>query len=1684
MQCQICRKLSLANLGNLKDNAKSILDIFDKMKHVAGGGTLDGEIVFASMRKEMSDLFSKMDANKAIKYFEELGVGGDELRQILLNCGMSADKIEESFAELGVTTVSSAGGVNKLKLAYAGLATSLNLTTAKLTAFLAVAAGVAIVYTGWKIYNQELEKSIEKAKEAGSAWSESNDSLNSQRDRLDELNDAIKAGNMTEQEAYEAKSELYSIQKSLSDSYGDLANGIDLVNGNLDIEIEKVKNLSAAWAAEYVNENKRGGDAAVKKMEKEQHLLIGSYNTEVSAGRDVLESILDKYSENIEYIQDALDDDVLQVRVVGDATEAKTVLNSIMTDIRAASSELENTALLDSFYLGASDRLDDVNTIIEDVGNLYEQYKEAMLISDPVKYSVGDESKAAIEWINDYATAVQNYNDALASGDQTKIAAAAADFNEMQGKMTELGSGVMSQYSSYIDEVASALDTAKIAANGFNQALSGDGSVFDGKGDRIKSLADQLKVLDLDDVDLKSMLDTPGVQRGETLFRKLIEVALEVGLISSDSSDDVQGLIDVLIEAGYVSGEVSNTVQNAIDSASESYSKFSTIVSNMKSEVDTVNSAISEQGYSGNLSAETYDKLIALSSDYSSCIEYQNGAMQLNTEKANKLLEAKNQLKIAEIELQKAEELIKYRENAEEIKTLEKAYDSLNSADLERIKTLKAENKTIETNLIGYDLQIRALEDLTSAYTKWKNVSESDNSDTMYEDMQKAYQNIKDAQESGMTGTGNVVYQAAVELLVPDGQDVAQYMSTLERYIMDGSNGLSNFVTDMISSGLMEQVDRQARLVVGTTIEQICEEMKITPDMAKAIFNALEMYDGWNFDWTEDDFNIAAHVDTSDIDAEIASLQAKIDALTAGETVELKAGESLESLKQDLAEAEATKQELLNGAGSTVEADNTIGYTINANTEEADAALDTIREKLDDIAAKIEDVAGKSIGELGASATVDALSRVYSKLSQINSYRIANKSFTVTANYTSVKDYGSNESHDTSAYWSNASGTSNAKAGIALLGDEYSPDGSPKPELVITKGVAYVVGSNGPELAHLEAGDQVLTADETKRILSGKINARKSLIPAFAGGSSATSSVANGLSSTLKKAYQNKTNGLLGISSIGDALSHAAKATADAFAAATNPTAIANKTGLTSISGGGNLSSLLSSSSSSSGGGGGGGGSSSSSSSNSSSSNEKSQFEKDYEYHNHLVAMERESYEDYINWLQNAYREAYAQGQIELEDFYKYEEEVFSGQKQLVQDAITDIEHKIKTLEREPGNEKQIINYYNQIIAKIDNEIALARARGLSDDDDYIQELIEQKWDYADEIDDIQEEITENAKDAVDDLVDYRIDMLKQDLNNEKDALSDKLSALKDFYSKQKEMLQDAYDEEKYLEEQSEKRKSVSDIQAEIAQLQFDDSAWADKRRKELEEELKDAEKELNDFEKDHALENATDLLDKMYEQQESQIQTEIDLLDEKLNDPNALYNQALRDIQNNTLALYEEMIEYNNKYGSGNPADIFEMWSEADKSLDAYYKLMGQAYKNILLVDAYRPSGYASGTSHATPGIHELFEKGDEYVYTTSDGKKYRMFSGLGDKVLNSTATDFLYRFANNGESFLNNIVKSLASNSGVNSVSRPAQAVQLSSGDVIINGNATQETVSEIRRAQRDNLDYVLREFRRLNK
>lgn len=79
-------------------------------------------------------------------------------------------------------------------------------------------------------------------------------------------------------------------------------------------------------------------------------------------------------------------------------------------------------------------------------------------------------------------------------------------------------------------------------------------------------------------------------------------------------------------------------------------------------------------------------------------------------------------------------------------------------------------------------------------------------------------------------------------------------------------------------------------------------------------------------------------------------------------------------------------------------------------------------------------------------------------------------------------------------------------------------------------------------------------------------------------------------------------------------------------------------------------------------------------------------FEKELAEKQHLVAMKELSEEEYLNWLDGAYKEAYAGLTGYEEDLYKYEEEIFSKRKELAEKAfdntIEGIEKEIEALEK------------------------------------------------------------------------------------------------------------------------------------------------------------------------------------------------------------------------------------------------------------------------------------------------------------------------------------------------------------------------------------------------------------------
>lgn len=330
--------------------------------------------------------------------------------------------------------------------------------------------------------------------------------------------------------------------------------------------------------------------------------------------------------------------------------------------------------------------------------------------------------------------------------------------------------------------------------------------------------------------------------------------------------------------------------------------------------------------------------------------------------------------------------------------------------------------------------------------------------------------------------------------------------------------------------------------------------------------------------------------------------------------------------------------------------------------------------------------------------------------------------------------------------------------------------------------------------------------------------------------------------------------------------------------------------------------------------------------------------------------------------------------------------------------------------------------------------------------------------------------------------------MIKQELEDEKKAYEERLKNLNEFIDKQKKALRDDAAQEDYLDEQTEKRKKVTDLQLQLNALEFDDSAKAQKKKLQLQEQLAEAQKELDKFERDHAIDVAEQELDHIAELAEESTKKQTDAIDEQLNNQEIIYKRALEDIVNNNRALFEDMIAYEKRYGEGHDAPVVQMWEEAYIALKNYAGLYGELYKGIDLQNftGYNGTptvrGYASGTRNASAGIHRLFENGDEYVFTSSNGSTYRMFSG-GEKVLNAQASNFLYDFANTRGGILSNLISGIGKSIGhiTSSTNEPINIVM---GDINISGSASDETVSQIRREQKAGVRYMLEELKKLKR
>lgn len=583
---------------------------------------------------------------------------------VLMGQGMTEAQASAAVASMGLASAetTATGATVSLSSALSGL-----MSTLLANPLILIAASVTAAVSAFSAYKRSIEEAVDKAQEAGNAWEDNNTSLQSNIDKITELRTALDNGTLTEEEAYQAKSDLLEIQDSLTESYGNQAQGIDLVNGSLDQQISKLKELSTEESKRFLNENKKGIDEAEKQMEKNRHTFLGQYfddgTSQATAINAAVKKLQDKYGAEVFDLQKGFDDmGTVNIQFNADASTASEALNDFMNEMNTIQEQYGENDVLNGLLSNASSGLESANEVLTEYQDLYNQAKQAELFSDKQQYS----GKTALEWLNKYEGAINKYNDAISNGNADEIADAKQYYDDINKSVQVLMNTDASKYSSQFKEIGDQLNTAAIKANEFNQALSGEGE--NGFQKHLQSVAEEIKKLNMDDSDFKAAVGSGDVDS----INYLVEAAKNAGIITGKSASEIQPLITALGNLGYISNMSADGLDNVADSASNVDMSFSDLAkedsSSLLQEISAVQGALDSQAIGVSVSYDDFNS-DALA-DYRSALEFVNGSLVLSEENVKKLTKAKVEEQVATNNTAKAQKQQEYLENAKQIEAL------------------------------------------------------------------------------------------------------------------------------------------------------------------------------------------------------------------------------------------------------------------------------------------------------------------------------------------------------------------------------------------------------------------------------------------------------------------------------------------------------------------------------------------------------------------------------------------------------------------------------------------------------------------------------------------------------------------------------------------------------------------------------------------------------------------------------------------------------------------------------------------------------------------------------------------------------------------------------------------------------------------------------------------------------
>ena len=835
------------------DGSKAIVDFVDKTNllkgALAGLGTFGGAFVFKNLTsmiqgtvREFSNLGNAMNLVKSgtidTKGFKELlnltqGLSESQMQlvlsstslsdaqrvQLLTNSGVAQAEAEATVAAMGLSTANGAATASTVSFSSAleGLfATMMANPIVLLTA--AVSAGVMV----WQSYKQSIEDAVNSASTAGQTFSENTSSLNEQISKVEELRESIASGVLSDEEAYNAKSQLLDIQNQLASTYGESASSIDLVNGKMEEQIALMQQLHVEDAKKTLNENKTGFDKIKSEMTKTRTSGIAQFNGGSKDAEAVAEIAKNYTDKGLSLQKDSTG--AYTITFKGDVTQAESTLNSFMNDVQNRIDTVgDNNGILEGVIDSTSSELSKFKGIIDEYGDDYNNFLQADIISK------GLDAGSPATILEDYKNAIEKYNEALSNGDSSTIDKAKASFDNVSFSVDTV-LDKYPQYKNLFDEVGDSLNESAIKTKDFKDALVGDD---------FKDIISQFK--NLKDVDLKGIsFDDKSVANGEKALKSVVDKAIELGIVSDDSAESVAKVVDILTDMG-LTGSVS--ASNLV----ESFNSVQTSIKEAEKSIESLKDILAESVSGAGMSADSVKAFKDMfGDDADKALEKTANGYHLNQKALAQLQEQQKQSTKTDY----------LGSLADQQEALRKVEESISKGLLagQDVSAYATQRDSIKQNIETLQDLAYQYENALSAYNQWQAAMSGGEEGDMYDSIQGNLESAKELYDKGLTGTNK--FREFVDLMsnqdlstASNEEIVAAYesaMPKIKRYFTEGQEGAVNFlkdIQDINSEWAHMNDDGSWKIDFGVGNDQeIADKLGIDVEAVQAVMRKLKDY--------------------------------------------------------------------------------------------------------------------------------------------------------------------------------------------------------------------------------------------------------------------------------------------------------------------------------------------------------------------------------------------------------------------------------------------------------------------------------------------------------------------------------------------------------------------------------------------------------------------------------------------------------------------------------------------------------------------------------------------------------------------------------------------------------------------------------------------------------------------------